>query len=412
MKRKVWSALLALAIAFGLWLYVITYVSPGSEETYYNIPVVFEGETALTERNLMITSGGTASVTLKISGNRSDLNKINESNIKIKVDLSKVYDPGEHELSYSSITYPGDVPASAFTVESKTPETVKITVEKIQRKEIPVTAEFNGSAPDGYIAYTSEAVMDYPAINVTGPSSVVELIDHARIDVDLTDRSESISENYRYTLCDAEGNPIDVEQVITDVAEVHLDVKIQRWKEIELKLNVTYGGGATEANTKISILPATVRVSGSDAMLEDLTEIVLGSVDLSSIDSDTQMTFAINLPEGVTNLSNVTDAAVDISFKGLSIKKFTVSQIRAVNVPEGLECDLLNEVLEVTLRGPTTLISQLTPEDITVTVDLTGKEIGTSTVKATITILGEQYAAIGEMGTHSVSVTLREPEKP
>ena len=411
MKRKIWSALLAFVIAFGLWLYVITYVSPGSEETYYNIPVIFEGETALSERNLMITSGDTASVTLKISGNRSDLNKINESNIKIKVDLSKVYDPGERELSYSSITFPGDVPQSAFVVESKTPETVKINVEKIQRKEVPVMEEFSGSAPEGYIAYTSEAVLDYPSINVTGPSSVVELIDHARIDVDLTDRSESISENYRYTLCDADGNPIDVEQVTTDVAEVHLDVKIQRWKQIDLKLNVTYGGGATEENTKISILPATVRVSGSDAMLEDLNEIVLGSVDLSTLENDTQMSFAINLPEGVTNLSNVTDAAVDISFKGLTIKKFMVSQIRAVNVPDGLECDLLNEVLEVTLRGPTAQISQLTPEDIIVTVDLTGKEIGTSTVKAMITIQGEQFARIGEMGTHSVSVTLREPEK-
>ena len=59
MKRKIWSALLAFVIAFGLWLYVITYVSPGSEETYYNIPVIFEGETALSERNLMITSGDT-----------------------------------------------------------------------------------------------------------------------------------------------------------------------------------------------------------------------------------------------------------------------------------------------------------------------------------------------------------------
>ena len=41
MRNKILSGLLSLVIAFGLWLYVITYVSPGSEETYYNIPVVF-----------------------------------------------------------------------------------------------------------------------------------------------------------------------------------------------------------------------------------------------------------------------------------------------------------------------------------------------------------------------------------
>ena len=170
MKRKYGPPCLAFVIAFGLWLYVITYVSPVPRKPTIIFPVIFEGETALSERNLMITSGDTASVTLKISGNRSDLNKINESNIKIKVDLSKVYDPGERELSYSSITFPGDVPQSAFVVESKTPETVKINVEKIQRKEVPVMEEFSGSAPEGYIAYTSEAVLDYPSINVTAPA--------------------------------------------------------------------------------------------------------------------------------------------------------------------------------------------------------------------------------------------------
>ena len=40
MKNRFGSILLSIVIAFGLWLYVITYVSPNSEETYYNIPVV------------------------------------------------------------------------------------------------------------------------------------------------------------------------------------------------------------------------------------------------------------------------------------------------------------------------------------------------------------------------------------
>ena len=34
MKNKITSFLLALAIAFGLWVYVITSVSPGSVDTY------------------------------------------------------------------------------------------------------------------------------------------------------------------------------------------------------------------------------------------------------------------------------------------------------------------------------------------------------------------------------------------
>ena len=53
-KSKLTSIALSLVIAFGLWLYVITNVSQETEYTIYNIPVVMEGESVLTERNLMI----------------------------------------------------------------------------------------------------------------------------------------------------------------------------------------------------------------------------------------------------------------------------------------------------------------------------------------------------------------------
>ena len=80
MKNKIWSIFLSLAIAFVLWFYVITVVSPGSTDTIYDIPVVFEGETVLTEdRGMMITSfGDNIQVDLKLSGNRTDLAKVNK----------------------------------------------------------------------------------------------------------------------------------------------------------------------------------------------------------------------------------------------------------------------------------------------------------------------------------------------
>ena len=57
MKSKLLSILLSIAIAFGLWIYVINVVSPGSTDTIYDIPLTLVGDTVLeNERNLMITS--------------------------------------------------------------------------------------------------------------------------------------------------------------------------------------------------------------------------------------------------------------------------------------------------------------------------------------------------------------------
>ncbi|MBO4938719.1 MAG: hypothetical protein J6C98_06945 [Oscillospiraceae bacterium] len=411
-KNKAVSILLSLGIALGLWLYVITMVSPGYTNTIHDIPVVFEGETALKEKNLMITSSNDTTVDLKVYGNRSDVIKLDKNNITIKVDLTKIYDPGEHELLFT-YSFPSDVPQSAITVEDKSPGTIPVTVELKETKEVPVNVTYIGSVPEGFLTDTENAVLDVPMINVQGPSSVISLIDKAMIEVDLNDRTESISENYVYTLCDAEGNPVDVEQVTTNTAEVHIDLKIQRWEELKLTLTVNYGGGATDTTSYVDIVPDTIKVSGSEAQLAALDgKLNLGTINLGEITENTQMTFAITLPEGVTNLTGVTDAAVDISFIGLATREFTVSNIQTTNVPEGMECDLMAEVIKVTLRGPVNLLNSLTPEDITLIVDCTGKEAGTSTVKAIVDFSEDAFDAVGVLGTSSIAVTLTEKEAP
>ena len=411
MKNKIWSLLLSVVLATGLWMYVITTVSPNSKTTVQDVPVVFEGESWLLEnRNLMITDGLGATVDLEVSGNRSDLNKLNRSNMVLKVDLTKVYESGTASLSYT-ITPPPDVPTGSITVENRNPATVRLTVEKRLTKEIPVDVVFTGAVPEEFIADTENFVLDYPVVNIKGPASVVEKIAKARIDIDLEERTESLSESYRFVLCDEENNPMDAAKITTDVAEIHLDVTIRRYKEIPLKLNVVYGGGATEGYTRYEIKPSSIRVSGSDAVLADLSEIVLGTVNFAEQTENAQMSFPINLPEGVTNLTGITEAIAEIRFVGLSIKEFTTENIEVINVPENLDYELMNEVVKVTLRGPVGRINQITPEDIMVTVDLTGKEPGASTVKATITIRGDAESLIGAVGTHTVSVTLEETEE-
>jgi len=414
MKNKIWSAVLSILIAFTLWYYVISVVSPGSDDWVYDIPVVFEDETVLTEdRGMMITSASSeVLVDLHLSGNRTDLAKVNKGNITVKVDLSKVYDPGEHELTYSWV-FPGDVPQGALTVESKYPETIKLTVEKRVKKPVEVQVNFTGSAAEEYMADTENRILDYPTVNVSGPSSVVDLIDHARIDVDLTGRVESISENFHYVLCDADGNPVDAEMITTDVAEIHMDMKIFRFKQVPLMLQLTYGGGAWEDTVEVNIDPANISISGSEALLEDLNVVQLGSIDLSAMEEDAQLSYPITLPEGITNLSERTEAVVTVKFLNLAIRELEVNQITTINVPEGMEAELLSQVLKVRLRGPAAVMDRLTPEDISVIVDFSGKETGSFTIKPTITVRGEAYAKVGAVGTYSVSATLREkPEEP
>lgn len=406
MKSKFTSIILSVVIAFGLWLYVVTNVSQEAEYTIYNIPLVMEGETLLNEKNLMITNISADDVDLTLSGSRSDLAKVNNSNMILKANLGDISEPQEKKaLSYVPV-YPSNVPSNALTIENRSPAYIFVTVEARRNKEVPVEIQWEGSTPEGYMSDRENRMLDYDSVTVVGPASVADLIEKAVITVDLSEQKESISQDYRYTLCDAEGNPVDAELITTNVEMVHLDVKIQQVKEVKLAVDVIYGGGANENNTTVTITPETIRVSGGEAVLAELGDsITLGKIDLGSIEKSQTVTLPVTLPEGITNLSNITEAQVDIKFTGLITKEFTISNIEAQNIPEGLEADIMEEKLTVIVRGPTVDVMKLTEDDIIVRADFTNAVEGTSTFKATVSF-SDAFKTLGAVKTYSVTANI------
>ena len=406
-KNKLSSILLSLTIAFGLWLYVVTNISIEDERTYHDIPVSFEGEIALEERGLMITEGTNATVDLRLYGARDNLNKLTSSNITIKANLARIYDVGQVEVNYE-IYYPGDVPSNAFTEQSKSPSTIKLMVEERVKKEVPVTIKFTGSVPEEYLCDTDNVMLDQSYVTVVGPASTIDQIEQAMIQVDLEDRTETITDYFQYILCNADGEPVDVDLAVADVGQIRMELAIRRFKELPVTYTVVEGGGATEKNAEITLDNPVIRVSGSDILLEQLTEINLGTINLGTIHEDTTQTFAISLPEGVINLSGVGEVNVGIRFKGLATREFTVENIRVTGVPGGMEYELVTKRLTVTLRGPADVIQKMTDTDLFVTADLSGKDIGTVMVNAGVSTLGTAYNSVGALGNVSVSVILKE----
>lgn len=420
MKSKIIALLLALLFSCGLWLFVVTVEQPESENTYYDIPVIYQndGEALLKDRGLMIVSER-PTITLKLKSSRTNLRNLNESNINIFVNLSNVTTAKEHKLNYS-ISYPGNVPSGEVSVVSASMEQVAIKVEKRVTKPIPVEVTYLNSVPDPetMIALTEEVSMDYAFIDVTGPESIMGNPDEenkddetkiakAVVQVDLEGQSQTIAGEYPYTLCNGKGEPVDASLLTTNVDAVNLVLKIHRVKELELRVKVIAGGGATEATSTIKIDPGTIRVSGPEALLEDLEYLELGTIDLGTMTKAETLEFDVVLPEGVTNETGVTTAKVDVNFPNLRTRKISVTDIQTANLPEGLAAELITESIELTLRGLAAQVDAVKASDLTVTVDLSDSQPGTFTKGVSITI-DSKYPDVGMMGTYSVSVTVKE----
>ena len=399
-RNKLGSFLLALVIALGLWLYVVNYINTTHEQTLYNVPVGLEGKSLLTERGFMILSEDDYRVNIAVSGSRQDVSKINASNIQAVADLSKIDEPGEHKLTYNVI-FPGDVPTGAVSSQ-KDPDRVTVEVARKKTKEIPVTVSYTGDVPASYIKDTSALELDHSYVEITGPEEVVDRIQRANISIDCRGRTESIYESLRFELQDMYCEPVDAVWITTNVSEVKVYLPIVMVKQVPLAVTLVDGGGATADTTKLVIDPAQISISGSETALEALDELNLGIIDLSQITQDQELTFEINLPEGVTNVSNLPTAAVRISFPRLATREFTVSSFEQVNLAYGMKWETLTKQLTITVRGLKDQVQKLDPADIAVRLDLRGVE-NTSAVEPDI-LFPAGYESLGVLGSYSVSV--------
>ena len=407
MKRKFVYGLLALLISIGLWLYVVTVVNPEWEDTFYNIPIALENEEILLDRGLMLVSDEKPTVTLRLSGNRADMIKLNSSNITLRADLSRIYSAGEQALSYS-IVYPGDVPNNAFEIISQTPQQITLSVAERKTKDVDVEVDFMGtSVPEQYIAFKNQAVLDFEKITVTGPASVVDRVAFAKVEVNLEGLTETVNRQYDYVLCDADGNIIESDWLKTNAEQVLYTLKIQQWKDISLRVDVIDGGGLKKENCTITKTLDTIRVSGSEKLLADLgDELVLGSIDLALIETSQTISFSIPaMPEGVTNLSETSTVDVKVEIPALAIKEFTVTDIVAVNAA-GMNVTFNNKEKTVKIRGPQAYVNAVTSKDLKIHVDFTNAEAGMADFKATVVVSGTAAGFVGAVGTYNVSATV------
>ena len=406
MKNKILTVALSLVIAFGLWLYVITVVSPGYENTYYNIPVVIQNESLLTERGLIITKNENPTVNLHLIGNRVDLNKLNSSNITVTVDATKIYEARRQSMSYT-IIYPGDITEDTISAQ-KIPGTVWLQVEELVSKSVDVMVEYANQVPEGFTCDKENVTLSTETIQITGPKSAIDKIAFAKITVDLADKTQTISQDYPFTLCDGNGAPVDYDEALvqTNLDLVNLTVKIQRLMEIPLVLNIIPGGGATQETSEINMSVDTIWISGSENQLKDMTQILLDPINLADLREETNtVVLPIKLPEGVTNESGETEVTVEIKFPALATKTVTVTKFVAENVPAGMSVSWITKSMQVEIRGPKSQINAIKDEDVIAVVDFAGEQAGNVSKSARFTF--GSYTEVGAINPQNVTAKLK-----
>ncbi|MBR3748612.1 MAG: hypothetical protein IKN28_01940, partial [Firmicutes bacterium] len=122
-RREIIDRIIAVAIAIGLWFYVISVVNPPTTVLVRQVPVTLLNQEYLDESKLAIAGDGKYTVDVLLSGKRKDL-ILTPEDLTATSDLSGLI-PGQNYITVK-VTSPGNT-----TVQEIRMEKIQVYVDEL-----------------------------------------------------------------------------------------------------------------------------------------------------------------------------------------------------------------------------------------------------------------------------------------
>ena len=395
--------LLSLFLAVIFWMYVRLEVDPEDTATIHNVPVELTGTNVLTGQNLTVSELSAETVDLRVSAPVSVINNLirYQDDIYIPLAVSRCAE-GENRLAYQP-KWPENFNTSDVVLLNKDPGTITVTVGKLYTSTFNVDFRLDGQVAAGYQLGTPP--IEPTTVTVSGSAEEVSRV--AKVVAVL--QNENLDERYTgdlpLTLLDSEGNPLTDLNVTLSSETAYVVVPVVVEKEVKLTVNFQDGGGATTDDITYDIDPKTITVSGEESDLNNLTELSIGSIDLSKVVGTNTFTFPISLDPSLENVSGETDATVTVTVKGLDTQVFTVDNISVIQPANGYTAVAVTQEKQVTVRGKTEDLGAVDASQLRIVADLTDFTT-TGQISVPVRVYLDTTRSVGVIGEYTIVVNI------
>ncbi len=402
--RRFLPKVLCVVAAFVIWLYVMQTETPEYESVVTSVTVEMQNASQLRlDSGLAVYSKTTNIVDVKVTGKKSSIDKLKSEDITAFIDLSKIKEPGQHALDVFV-----ELPDGIDKVVPE-PATISVYVDENDVISLQVSEKLtNMSLLDSY--ELGEIGFEYDSITVTGPKNKLAELTEAQVLINMQGKTSSFVADCPVSLIGRSGDVADMSYLSTSVDEMSVNVPIYVNREIKLETSFKHGF-LNSGLAEVTISPESIAVkadesvwSKNEAVFEPLV------IDEKQI-LDNTYTMTV-VPIATADVIYDKDIQINVTVKlssSLKTKKFSVADIQVTGAPENLAWEVLDMSEIVTLRGTSDVLSEIKASDISLIVDLSGYEIGTSGVvskAATVVIDNESATDVCEVGSYSVQLKL------
>ena len=248
---------------------------------------------------------------------------------------------------------------------------------------------------------------------MTGPDTDIAKIAKCVV---VVDQEGSLTETTVFTpdivLLDKDGNKIDTSGLTMDVKQAEVTIPILKTVDLPVKVEfLNVPAGVNTDGLGYTISNETITVAGPVDEVNQYSELVLGYIDLKSLDLDSSYTFDVELPEGFTNVGHIETVTVTFDWSNMDAKEFTITNLSLLNIPVGYDARLLTEQInKVKIVGPALVLETMTSDDLIAQIDLSKRAVETGQFKTAVTILAPSKNQVWAVGDYTAVVVISEKQ--
>lgn len=397
----------SLLFAALLWLLVTNINDPVDSVRFSNISVTLRNTSSITDNNEVfeVLDGTDVISTVTVYAPRSIVDSLNRDNIVAIADFDEIVENNgiyNVPIQVNTNKY-GNLVQSIST----TNDVVELNVEERDSKTLAIAATTSGSLADSYII--GEVTTDQNQIRVTGAKSVIESIETASVNVEVTGYTTNIGTNAEIHLYDGEGKEIPKDNLKLSSSSVGVSVTILATKRIP----VTYQISGIPADGymftgEVDAEPGDVLIAGRASALSGVDEIAVAdtTLDITGMTSDLTATIDLsgylpgNIVFGDADFNGIATVVAHIEAASDNTLNVSYNQIALENIPEGYEVKIVDEgsdTFPLTIKGLKNTIASVSADDISGKIDIAE-------------VLSEDITAEKDLsGEHEVEVALSLP---
>lgn len=371
-SSKLALKLISVAFAVIVWLILIYSVNPVISQQVNNVPVTILGESELADRGYaVINKDELGSASVKIKGERSSVIKA-MSVINANINISDINGVGEW-TEYVSF----DTGVAGVMVDGRSNASVKVKVDELVKKKIPVLTQQTGSVKDKQTIIGS--VPEADEITVRGAKSELTDLKAIVVTVDISSVGEDSDRDCNYYFIDNDDAKKEFSSIVNPPQTIKVRNTVYARRTVNLKVQPKYPNDRIRIDVK-SLAKEKIDIGvDRDAVLEiEYLPLVFDTNQYSDDVSEYKLT--VDAADGIYIPPENREITAKLVMKQLTISDVQV-KVDVKNVPSGLNARLAHEVVTLRVAAPKDVVPE---EKIKAYADLAGKKKGRHEIEITV----------------------------